>query len=259
MATIPHTVQQALTGEHRELLRHKIKENAQQDTPLGAICKTMRVPTELPSPPQVLDYICPLAFLWKLCFQSRRFFELLQRCPGTGDPAQPGIVARLCLYLDDVMPGNQHRPDSGRSYVAIYWTLLDLPDWMLHSTNGWFVLAFVPKKIWLKVPGEQSGLMAHLLKAFWPEDELSFATSFAVVNGEDSLALRAQEIAIWLLDGDAVPKVTTSKTMSAFKCCCRCRNVVARIAADKIPEGTPFVFRVSYAKVDFEEPGGIVL
>ena len=38
--------------------------------------------------------------------------------------------------LADVMPGNLHRPDKGRKYMALYWTLLDFPSWMLQSARA---------------------------------------------------------------------------------------------------------------------------
>ena len=127
-----------------------------------------------------------------------------------------------------------------RAYVAIYWTLLDLPDWLLHSVRGWFTLSFVPKRIWRRIPGEQSGLMHKLLKAFWPDDRsLGFSIGLVLQHCGSAIHLVVEKVTLWLLDGDAVPKVTLAKTMSAFKCCCKCRNVVARISAEKVAAAGP--------------------
>ena len=58
--------------------------------------------------------------------------------------------------------------------------------------------------------------MASLLQAFWADDGLSFATGLQLVRGEEGLLLSAEKVTLWLLDGDAVSKVTLAKTMSAF-------------------------------------------
>ena len=238
LARRSHAGRVAITGETLWKLRKRVVQLAEMETPLGPLTCSADLPQGEGRAPMGVQYISPLAFLWQACRLSLALFKILQGFSQRGGEAQPIHQARIALYLDDVMPGNVHRPDAGRSYVAIYWTFLDLPDWLLHSTDGWFVLSFVPKKIWKLIPGEQSGLMRIFLTAFWPDDGPSFGTGFLVQHGEESLVLQADGVDAWLLDGDAVSKVTLSKTMSAFKCCCKCRNVVARISADKVPAGT---------------------
>jgi hypothetical protein len=258
MSQIPHSMNTSLTGRTRWNLWKDVEDVAEQESPYGSLIKCMELP--LTQGTFKLEYICPMAFLWHLCSKSFFFFQMLKKFPPCGDQAQPALRARLVLYLDDVMPGNPHRPDHGRSYVAIYWAFLDLPDWLLHSTKGWFVLAFVPKRIWSQIPGEQSALMKHLLKAFWRDDvELSFVGLVHLRHNDECLALACEEVAAWLLDGDAVPKVTLAKTMSAFKCCCKCRNVVARIAAARIPAGTASFFLGPLEKRTRFRPGHIWL
>ena len=251
MAT-SYTARRGLAGETQWSQISYHRNIAELDSPYGTLIKSVELPQGDGVDPVHWLYICPLAFLWHQCQASSNFFQMLQSWPDDRTKAQPTKQARIAMYLDDVMPGNQHRPDMGRSYVAIYWALIDLPDWMLHSTNGWFVLAFVPKRIWTEIPGEQSGLMVRLLKAFYPDEGLSFAETIMLQHGSECLALTAQEINLWLLDGDAVPKVTQAKTMSAFKCCSKCSNVVARVAPHKIPAGTP-VFLGTISKPTFQK------
>lgn len=216
------------TAEHAE---------AQEDTPLGPLTKTMEVPQEDGKPRAWIDYVCPIAFLWKLASLSASFFRIMETLPQDEGADPPQRAARIALYLDDVTPGNVRRPDDARSYVAVYWTLLDLPNWLLHSTLGWFTLAFVPKKVWKLIPGQQSTLMQKLLQAFWPDEGPSFSAGVVLTHQAAALRLVADKVTLWLLDGDAVPKLTLSKTMSAFKCCCKCKNVVARISAEAVPAG----------------------
>jgi hypothetical protein len=37
--------------------------------------------------------------------------------------------------------------------MAIYWTFLDFPDWLLQSEKGWFILAFVSKTDYKRIEG----------------------------------------------------------------------------------------------------------
>ena len=82
--------------------------------------------------------------------------------------------------------------------------------------------------------------MRKLLKAFWPDEGCGFAAPGVLLSHLGS-AFRfvADKVTLWLLDGDAVPKVTLAKTMSVFKCCCKCRNVVARITAERVSAAGP--------------------
>ena len=230
----------AITGQSLPRLHKDQYAQAHEDTPLGSLCKEMQVPQEAGQAPATIEYMCPLAFMWKACQVSKALFMLLHAMPRTEEEAQPVLRLRIAMYLDDVVPGNTRRPDAGRSYVAVYWTLLDLPDWLQHSCEGWFTLAYVPKRLWSKIPGQQSMLMQCLLKAFWPDTGLSLETGVVLENEGSVVMVKASEVTLWLLDGDAVSKVTLAKTMSAFKCCCKCRNVVARVKPSRIPAGPPF-------------------
>ena len=78
----------------------------------------------------VVPIINPFAWLWVLCTQTAHYLAFLRHCVAAGP-------ARVILYLDEAVPGNQLRPDKARSFYAIYWTLADYPDWFLSRHGGW--------------------------------------------------------------------------------------------------------------------------
>ena len=41
-------------------------------------------------------------------------------------------------YLDEVTPGNVHRPDHGRKYQAVYCTIEEFPGWFRMRANNHF-------------------------------------------------------------------------------------------------------------------------
>ena len=82
---------------------------------------------------QTLDisHCNPAAFLRKASEVSAQFGVFLQRCLG-GNPGH------IVLYLDEVTPGNVHRPDHGRKCQAIYWTIKEFPGWFRRRANNHF-------------------------------------------------------------------------------------------------------------------------
>ena len=158
------------TGRTPRALGHAVYERAKTlentDTPYGTLVKTLEAPKEpdpkaKPEPgaePEVvlIKYVCPFALLWLTCQECPGFLSWIAAfaCMGMAafkasqywDEAKPGAQppARIAIYEDEVCPGNNHRHDKGRKYLAIYWTFLDLPEWFRSSTDGWFTFISSP-------------------------------------------------------------------------------------------------------------------
>ena len=73
-------------------------------------------------------YVNLAAFLCAAAQRSRHFFNCIRLLAAN---AIDGVIP-LVLYEDLVVPGNKLRPDTGRSYHAIYWGCLHLLSWMQH-------------------------------------------------------------------------------------------------------------------------------
>ena len=79
-------------------------------TPYGPVIQTLRMARHRRKDLEVLVAV-PRAFLWML----------FQVSPPWTDPlaaSLPRACSNVCLYMDDVRPSNQHRPDKGRLYYA---------------------------------------------------------------------------------------------------------------------------------------------
>eukprot|EP00959_Pyramimonas_sp_CCMP1952_P446942 9358259-Pyramimonas_sp.AAC.1 len=59
-----------------------------------------------------------MAYLWKACQDNTEFSDYLRR-------HVRGLAGSLILYQDECTPGNQQRPDHGRSVMCQYFTLKD--------------------------------------------------------------------------------------------------------------------------------------
>ena len=66
------------------------------------------------------------------------------------------------LYLDDVRPGNVLRPDSGRVYYSIMWSLAQYPRWYASRLLGWLPLCYVQSIQLDRIDGGISHVIAAL-------------------------------------------------------------------------------------------------
>ena len=84
------------------------------------------------------------------CSLSLGFFRVMQSAMQYAHQHFGGRL-RFCLYHDGVTPGNNLRPDCGRSFVSFLWTWLDLPLWMRsREILRWITCSYVGKKMMKK-------------------------------------------------------------------------------------------------------------
>ncbi len=127
-------------------LQNRAHEELHRDTQshslYGPLHDTLDVQTG-DGAPTTIDYINPFALLAEAASRSLGFFRLLQHCVGEA----PDGVLRFILYHDGVTPGNNLRPDLGRSFVSFLWSFLELPQWMRNrGRRRWFTLCYVQKR-----------------------------------------------------------------------------------------------------------------
>ena len=103
------------------------------ETPYGTVGKKMTI-GEGDAALEV-DYICPFALLNRLSIMSDTFGPFLREC-------LQGRRGTIGFYMDEVVPRNQLRPEKARTYQAIYWSLLQFPNWFRTRENaiGWFTI-----------------------------------------------------------------------------------------------------------------------
>ena len=99
----------------------KLYEKPSTCTPYGTICQTSEMQGKKDN--MSIYHVNPLAFLYHALVVSTEFAKFLYRI-------QSSLAAEMlvvCLYLDETTPGNQQRPDNGRSCQCLYYTLLQYP------------------------------------------------------------------------------------------------------------------------------------
>ena len=151
ISIVSYSAEEQLTGNKRRRLANVHYDRLDADTPYGPIGKVLRFGEE------AVPYICPLALLWTMASASEGFGMFLLACLG-------GAAGDFILYLDDVRPGNILRPDPGRVYYSILWSLAQYPRWYASRELGWLPLCFVRTTQLDRIDGGISQVIAALLQ-----------------------------------------------------------------------------------------------
>jgi hypothetical protein len=111
------------------------------------------------------------AHLFLLCDECPEFASFLYANTSNG-------VADIIMYMDEFTPGNNLRPDKGRSMQAAYCNLFQFPMWFLRDSATWFSLAYITSRSMA-----DTGLSeAHLLREL-----LTYVLSLGVAPGSCDL------------------------------------------------------------------------
>ena len=134
----------------RRMLSARSRSAISQTTPYGDVLKAFEISAS--SGPMKVHYVCPHAWLHLVCSSSPRFGEFLVERLGHG------LQGSICIYSDEVMPGNALRPDRGRQFLAIYWGIPQMPDWFRSRAGWWNTLSLVPCTALKEIEGGLSAL-----------------------------------------------------------------------------------------------------
>ena len=210
-----------------------VQKPSLESTPYGDVVKKFEVVTD--SGPVQLDYVCPHAWLYFACLQCQTFAQFLIRYLSQGLPGQGSI----CIYSDDVTPGNVLRPDTGRTFMAVYWGVMEMPDFFRSRGLLWQTLMYVPMSLLHSIRGGLSALYVKILECFW-EGELDMQRlGIRLLVGEATVHIHMQ-FACFLSDEKAEKEALGVKGASGTKMCISCQNCV-RVDEESLPEDSPMV------------------
>ena len=214
-----------------------LKKPSLQSTPYGQVVKQLEVDTD--SGPLQLDYVCPHAWLYIVCLQCRLYAQFLTGCLGQGLPGQRELAGSICIYSDEAQPGNVLRPDRGRSFLAVYWGIKEMPDFFRSRGLWWMTLMYVPASLIDTIKGGLSALYVKTLECFWGSDLHMHRLGIRIPVG-DTLKHIHMKFAFFISDEKAEKEVLGVKGAGGTNMCVSCQNCV-RVPEDNLPEGSPWV------------------
>ena len=216
----------------RKMLGKKLRGQVEQKTPYGDLLKKIEIITDTGT--KTLQYVCPHAWLYHVCSASIVFGQFLAQQFGQGLPGS------ICIYSDEVTPGNNLRPDKGRQFLAVYWALAPMPDWFRSRCGYWQTLMYVPCSTLKAIVGGLSALYVKVLETFWGPSGLNLQRLGIRIPVGDSLVHLHFGFGFFLSDEKAEKEALGVKGASGTKMCVSCANCV-KCAKERIPAGSCFV------------------
>ena len=128
----------------------------------------------------------------------------------------------VVIYSDAVVPGNPLRHDKGRTFEAIYWTLLEFPEWVLCRQSTWFCFGVLTSAKLAKIPGGLGSVIPYVLESLWHDEEVTYVC----IKCNDEHKMVGLKFAGFLADLEGHAKMGQFKTTGATKPCISCANVV---------------------------------
>lgn len=132
---------------------------------------------------------------------------------------------QLCVYADEVTPGDVFKPDNLRQAVLLYATLLNF-DAFLSSKYSWLPVFLAKHSLVKEIPGGLSRIFRDIFR-FWKDSPI-FQHGHMLVLPESGeiLYLKIEPTVFTLEDYAASSSTWFTKTASGLLPCIWCANVV---------------------------------
>ena len=163
LALIPEEDETAATS--RQTLKRQRVRKLTQNTPYGPLWNELDGFVMKDGAPLKITYLDPAALLWCSCERGGGFQAFVRDCAGK-HPCSPAAPWDLCLYVDEVTPGNQLKPTNDRKLQVVYFSLKQFGGLALSKEDAWFVLTAVRSTDAKRVVDGMAQIMKKVLNIF---------------------------------------------------------------------------------------------
>ena len=192
-----------------------------------------------------IDYINPIPLLVHSCATSLGFFRLMQMCVSRA----PGGVLRFLFYHDAVTPGNNLRPDCGRTFTSFLWSFLELPQWMKHRAElRWFTFSYVLKTQMKTAKVTISDIAKAILLDMFRNQDCNFETTGVLMKHGSQSQIVQMKFETCPQDWLAQVDMFSMKGQSGLNPCPLCDNCMGRRAFFEDESGFSHVLSPEYEK-----------
>ena len=217
----PEELQEA--GTSRSSLK-RTRENALKECagPYGSIVKTMKV--EAMDGKFSLSYLCPAASLYHASLRCKAFGSFLFDLLASNEPSIRNPW-NLCLYADEVSPGNQLKVHNARKLWTIYWSLKEFGGKPLTQETAWFVWTVLRTDSTNNLKDTVSQLFKACAQSFFLSGQ-DFSIGFPLEFEGGARKVMVATIGYVLGDEPALKHIYENKGSAGKMPCLLCRNVV---------------------------------
>ena len=209
------------------MLQSSAKVDANALTPYGKVVQTL----DLGHPElRHWEYCSPAAYLWYIASLSSQFGEIMSACT-------PDQNATIVVYLDELVPGNPFRPEQSRRTQAVYFCILQWPQWLIARTTMWPVLCLLRSCFLYELPGGIGGFFScTCLRLLFGEGRGSLKGGVILQWNERSLALSINYGGT-IADEKALKEIHDYKGAQGTIPCMDCKGLVNSVDDEVIPRG----------------------
>ena len=130
-------------------------------------------------------------------------------------------MPRICLYADEVSPGNQLRHESTRKIQILHWAFKQGPG--VHVDQLWFTLGLARSDRVNKVKGGMSAFVKAALMLFVEPHDVRAGFQIRI---NDETYIRFANWTTFIADENALKEAFDFKGASGIHCCPMCVNIV---------------------------------
>ena len=148
-----------------------------------------------------------------------RLLEIWQR--------SPTAPLNICIYGDEIVPGNVLRLDHSRKLFLMFWSIKELGPSILHSTAAWFPMVAIRSTKLQSIDGGVSQCVRLVLRRMLLEEKINDRGVVVWLDEHQAtpVALRFR-VSNLIFDGDAQRQVFCAKESVGKVPCLCCLNVV---------------------------------
>lgn len=144
---------------------------------------------------------------------------------------------RICLYCDEVLPGNALKPTNERKLVAFYWSFMEYGKY-LYNDHLWMHICSIRTSHIKTIDGGYSAVFKHVAGLFFREPyDLRLGVQLRLPAAGTSRFLFA-EIGGVVSDEAALKQMWSCKGSSGSLPCFLCQNVVAHSSSLDLHDST---------------------
>ncbi|CAE7599769.1 unnamed protein product [Symbiodinium sp. CCMP2592] len=204
----------------RSGIKRAREEQVAIDTPYGALIDNMQI-KDKKGKERSFPTLNLKAWMWYVVknllvsFFSRKFLE---------HPPKANTPWRVCLYCDEISPGNQLKQQNTRKIQAYYLSFHEFGAEFRCQEQMWFTVALARSHLVNQLPGGLSQFTHHLLQALKLED---FEHGLLLDSGGERVMFFAK-LDTMVADEAALKAVFDVKGSSGTLPCPLCSNVVAK-------------------------------
>lgn len=166
----------------------------------------------------------PLAMLY-VAAKERHFADLLRRTAAAVPPSV-GSPWDMCVYNDEITPGNVKKSVNERKLAGVYWSFLDFGPHACSKEDNWLVGTVVEYNVCQTLEGGMAQIVGALLKQCFNAALHHLTLSGVEVELDDGTLLRIfAKFSALLADEAALHATWLCKGAGGNKPCVQCQNI----------------------------------